>query len=384
MFTSGMQEMKDNTVTFNDLDPVAFEFLLKFLYIGEIGIQAYHLLPLLHTADYLQVNELKNKCMEFLKNNVDKTNCCSLLIATKQNENYSSELFNPLRTKCLELLTNEFHYIIEVDEDFLKLDYEFLKGVLARDELSGTEENIYKATLRWIKKHSSLSLSEREELWKLIRFPFITPSFLGTINPEEIEPESVLFLKLQNQALRYSHSPHSVPLPSNVKPRKSQIPTQINFFCSQRKGNGLLLSNDCRTASCMSGDVLVISRNPIPLQGKAIFRFTINFVPPSSWIAFGVCLKNAKLNSWTGLETDRWVFATSGTSYHFYSNGSHRLFGNIQSLMNGDTVELVVENKTLVSSRNGSALPGIISLPQENELYFCVQLFTNFSVTLTN
>lgn len=67
IFTNGMAESDERTVTLHGLDNEAVKIIVDFTYTGLLSISDSTVQPLLATASFLQIEELHDKCSDYFK-----------------------------------------------------------------------------------------------------------------------------------------------------------------------------------------------------------------------------------------------------------------------------------------------------------------------------
>lgn len=79
MFKSDMQEAADKRGELKDIEPDTFEEMLKFIYSGRLTATADHLaMDLFIAADLMQVEGLKEICVEKITKNLNKENALAV------------------------------------------------------------------------------------------------------------------------------------------------------------------------------------------------------------------------------------------------------------------------------------------------------------------
>lgn len=78
MFTSEMAESRQTEVTIRDVDEQAMETLIEFCYSAIIIIEESNVQTLLPAACLLQLNEIQDVCCDFLKKQLDPSNCLGI------------------------------------------------------------------------------------------------------------------------------------------------------------------------------------------------------------------------------------------------------------------------------------------------------------------
>lgn len=78
MFTSEMAESRQAEVTIRDVDEQALEMLIDFCYSAQILIEEANVQTLLPAACLLQLQEIQDVCCDFLKKQLDPSNCLGI------------------------------------------------------------------------------------------------------------------------------------------------------------------------------------------------------------------------------------------------------------------------------------------------------------------
>ena len=117
MFTIEMKERYEKTVVLNGVDVKSWKILFNFIYLGSIAINCENVVGILAAADYLQINNAKEFCFEFLESVISVDSCFAVLnIASMYNNaclqkkvyNFVSVNFVEIsQTSGLESLTEE-------------------------------------------------------------------------------------------------------------------------------------------------------------------------------------------------------------------------------------------------------------------------------------
>jgi len=78
MFTGELEESRQTEVTIRDIDENAMELLIDFCYTAHIIVEESNVQTLLPAACLLQLVEIQDICCEFLKRQLDPTNCLGI------------------------------------------------------------------------------------------------------------------------------------------------------------------------------------------------------------------------------------------------------------------------------------------------------------------
>lgn len=78
MFTGELAESRATEVTIRDVDEQAMEQLVEFCYTAHIVVEESNVQALLPAACLLQLQEIQDVCCEFLKRQLDCSNCLGI------------------------------------------------------------------------------------------------------------------------------------------------------------------------------------------------------------------------------------------------------------------------------------------------------------------
>ena len=78
MFTGELRERDQTEVTIRDIDETAMEIVIDFIYTSYIVVEESNVQTLLPAACLLQLTEIQDVCCEFLKRQLDPSNCLGI------------------------------------------------------------------------------------------------------------------------------------------------------------------------------------------------------------------------------------------------------------------------------------------------------------------
>ncbi|XP_037898725.1 kelch-like protein diablo [Glossina fuscipes] len=78
MFQNDTKEKATGLVKFEDNDVTAVKTIVEYIYSGELLLTEENVQSICTTSDYLQIEWVKSECVEFLKRNLNATNCLQL------------------------------------------------------------------------------------------------------------------------------------------------------------------------------------------------------------------------------------------------------------------------------------------------------------------
>nr|UZC49391.1 kelch-like protein [Carassius auratus]UZH44906.1 kelch-like protein [Carassius gibelio]WEX30196.1 Kelch-like protein 20b-A [Carassius auratus]WEX30294.1 Kelch-like protein 20b-A [Carassius gibelio] len=145
MFTGELAESRQTEVVIRDIDERAMELLIDFAYTSQVTVEEGNVQTLLPAACLLQLAEIQEACCEFLKRQLDPSNCLGIRAFADTHS-------------CRELLRiadkftqHNFQEVME-SEEFMLLPANQLIDIISSDELNvRSEEQVFNAVMAWVK-----------------------------------------------------------------------------------------------------------------------------------------------------------------------------------------------------------------------------------------
>ena len=141
-------QANDSVADISNVDGKSLKVLIQYIYTGQICIDSDNVFNILAAANYLELDEVKKFCFEFLESNMTPDNCITILITAKQYKNFT------LRDQVYKHISDNYETIIktlaflnlENDELFfivfhLKTRFYINDEVLCRSLLSWTKQD---------------------------------------------------------------------------------------------------------------------------------------------------------------------------------------------------------------------------------------------------
>ncbi|XP_066597533.1 kelch-like protein diablo [Prorops nasuta] len=226
MFTGELAESRQTEVTIRDIDEVAMELLIDFCYTSHIIVEEANVQTLLPAACLLQLAEIQDICCEFLKRQLDPSNCLGIRAFADTHS-------------CRELLRiadkftqHNFQEVME-SEEFLLLPVGQLVDIISSDELNvRTEEQVFSAAMNWVKYNVSDRRQHLAQVLQHVRLPLLSPKFLvGTVGSDLLVRSDDACRDLVDEAKNYLLLPQERPLMQGprTRPRKPTRRGEVLF-----------------------------------------------------------------------------------------------------------------------------------------------------------
>uniref|UniRef100_A0A1I7TK06 BTB domain-containing protein n=1 Tax=Caenorhabditis tropicalis TaxID=1561998 RepID=A0A1I7TK06_9PELO len=221
MFTSQMSECYMREINIENIDPLTLEALIEFCYSGLISIDDSNVQDILPAACLLQLHEVQTACCEYLKKQLDPSNCLGIRAFA------DTHACKELLSSADEFALKNFSSVIGRDE-FLFLTVDSLSSIIRSDRLNAaSEEIVFSAVIQWVRHDIPKRKLHLPMLLSHVRLPLCTPKFLVSVVSEEVLVKSdPLSRDLVDEAKNYLLLP--VERPNMQGPRtKPRKPLQI-------------------------------------------------------------------------------------------------------------------------------------------------------------
>ncbi|KAF0759416.1 Uncharacterized protein FWK35_00018029 [Aphis craccivora] len=238
MFSKFCESKKDR-VNITKVDSTILKLLIDYIYTGEIMITQENVEFVLVAADLLQLDYVKQACVEFLQKQLDPSNCLGI------------KLFADLHN-CIELLSNcevfikkQFLEVVKCDEFLSLSSEEVIKLISINDIGVPLEEKIYECVIKWVKHEFNRRKHLLPNLMEHVRLPLISKEYLveNVVNEPLLKNDpkckEYVFEALHFQVIK-SVKPFSIPETIWSKPR--QLP-KIVLVLSWSKLEKKLITN---------------------------------------------------------------------------------------------------------------------------------------------
>ncbi|XP_046846951.1 kelch-like protein 18 [Xenia sp. Carnegie-2017] len=172
MFTGDMLESRQTEVALHGVEFHSLEQLINYCYSGKIEITIKNAQNLLATANLLQLVQVEEACVNFFQERLHPNNCLGIL-------NFA-DAFSciSLSQAADEFTVKNFKHVVDSDE-FLSLPYEQISRLLIREDLNiRSEEQIFEAVMKWVKKDEEDRKVFLPNLLKNVRLALLSPQYL--------------------------------------------------------------------------------------------------------------------------------------------------------------------------------------------------------------
>ncbi|OUC46532.1 putative kelch repeat protein, partial [Trichinella nativa] len=264
MFQSNMSEAVQGKIRIHGVAPDALKSLVNFMYTSEIAITAENVQYILIAADLLEMSEVTNCCCEFLKSQLNPSNCIGIQEFAEHHSCIALSIF--ARVYCEQ----HFDEVIK-NEEYLSLSLENLLQIISSDNLkTRCESDVCEAVMKWIRHDLERRQAYLPKLFRCIRLPLLPIQYLfDVVEKNELVKASMACKDLIIDAFKH-HLLLEKSSSCNARPRRlyastdsalgiivigGQVPRAVSnvdiFYISNYTWNSLnpMPNRRCRTAS---------------------------------------------------------------------------------------------------------------------------------------
>lgn len=214
MFMHDMVESKQRDITIQGIDAVALGALVNFAYSGRVTINTNNVQSLMVGAAFLQLPRVRNACADFLKKRFHPHNVLGI-------RQFADTLGCSVLVEAADKYMHQYFHDVSLSEEYYNLNVSELLDIVKRDELHViSEEQVFEAIMRWVKKDLETRKSELPRLLASVRLPLLTPHYLvDRVAKEELIRASHECRDLVDEARDCHLMPERRPLLQSFKTR---------------------------------------------------------------------------------------------------------------------------------------------------------------------
>uniref|UniRef100_A0A1B6DBJ8 Kelch-like protein diablo n=1 Tax=Clastoptera arizonana TaxID=38151 RepID=A0A1B6DBJ8_9HEMI len=173
MFTHDMVESKQKEITIQGIDSVALEALFNFAYSGRVTINTNNVQSLMVGASFLQLPKVRNACADFLKKRFTPQNVLGI-------RQFADTLGCSVLVESADKYLQQYFHEVSLSEEYYSLSFTELLDIVKRDELHVlSEEQVFEAIMRWVKKEPENRHKDLPQLLAKVRMPLLPPHYLA-------------------------------------------------------------------------------------------------------------------------------------------------------------------------------------------------------------
>ena len=192
MFKSQMKEQYQHSVEVKGVDGKTLQVLIDYIYSGQITINSDNVMSLVASADYLQLDEVKEFCFDFMEFLITSDNCFTILNIA---DLYRSNL---LKVKVYEFIGRNYKAVTKSSgfKNLSKADLIFCTSMLDLDRVK--QNALCQSILEWTKYNKIIRSTELAGLLKLIDFTKLSIDYLQIFVSNDLIQENLKCVTLLN------------------------------------------------------------------------------------------------------------------------------------------------------------------------------------------
>ncbi|XP_008181656.1 ring canal kelch homolog [Acyrthosiphon pisum] len=232
MFSSFAEGAK-YVVNIRELDSNILQLLIDYIYTGKITVTEQNIMDLLPSAVRLQLDYVKDVCVEFLQKQLNTENCLGI--------RELADFYN-----CMDLLSSSEEYIkthflkVVEAEEFLSLSSEEIINLISRADINiPFEEKIFECVINWVKHELDCRYDSLPKLMEHVRLSLAPSDFISKyVVDEPLIKNNPKCIEFVIEALNF----HIVQIHRNItlpqKIRYSPRQTGLKFLLAMESGMG--------------------------------------------------------------------------------------------------------------------------------------------------
>ena len=175
MFKTPMKERYEKTVTITGFDGEAVKAIIEFMYSGNLSIDNENVMQLLAVANYLQMDEPKLFCVEFLES-ILTTDSCYAILRTANLYGLES-----LQQRIYQMISAEFEEFSATEEFKMFSKEDVVQCIANLDRNQTKESSVYTAIITWTKHNEEARKTDFADLLQKVHLKILPKTFLEKV-----------------------------------------------------------------------------------------------------------------------------------------------------------------------------------------------------------
>ena len=209
MFLSRMKEQYQSEVEIHQFDGKIVKSLIDFMYSGKIDIDSDNVMKLITVADFLQMEDTKEFCFEFLESIVTIDNCIEIVKTFKMYHNGSG------LKATYKFISENFDELAQTDAIKI-LSKDALTSLISKIDLSKFQHpSVYKAIVNWT-QHEESRKADFAQLFLELDLQQFSLKFLDLVTKEPLVKSNLSCLNAVITTVFEKLKPDSLQNPSKI------------------------------------------------------------------------------------------------------------------------------------------------------------------------
>ncbi|XP_049634734.1 kelch repeat and BTB domain-containing protein 7-like [Suncus etruscus] len=173
MFTGGMFESQQTSITMHDVDAESFEVLVDYCYTGRVALSEANVQRLYAASDMLQLEYVREACASFLARRLDLSNCTATLKFADAFDHHK------LRSQAQAFIAHNFKQLSQMgsirEESLADLTLAQMLTILRLDSLNiEHEQTVCHVAVQWLEAAPKERGPNAAEVFKCVRWAHFT------------------------------------------------------------------------------------------------------------------------------------------------------------------------------------------------------------------
>ncbi|KAL0183772.1 hypothetical protein M9458_019468, partial [Cirrhinus mrigala] len=237
MFTGGLYESTQRSVTIHDVDADSMAVIIDYCYTGKVTITEGNVQRLYAAANMLQLEYIRQACANFMTRRLDLSNCAGILKFADTFDNLE------LKSKAQAFIAKNFVQLSASVRELCELDLKQIKEVLTLDSLDVDCER------KWIENNPHADAEDALQVLRCVRTTISKGVHAAKQRIGKSAKEMVLFFGRPNEPFM-CYDPYTDDIYSMVSPvinlttqNFKRSPMETFLVCTTPENNLYLASH---------------------------------------------------------------------------------------------------------------------------------------------
>uniref|UniRef100_A0A8C2HVZ6 Kelch repeat and BTB (POZ) domain containing 7 n=1 Tax=Cyprinus carpio TaxID=7962 RepID=A0A8C2HVZ6_CYPCA len=165
MFTGGLYESTQRSVTIHDVDAHSMSVIIDYCYTGKVTITEGNVQRLYAAANMLQLEYIRQECANFMTRRLDLSNCAGILKFADTFDNLE------LKSKAQAFIAKNFVELGASARELCELDLKQIKEILTLDSLDvDCERKVCSFAIQWIENNPHADAEDALQVLRCVRW----------------------------------------------------------------------------------------------------------------------------------------------------------------------------------------------------------------------
>uniref|UniRef100_A0A671QWA8 Kelch repeat and BTB (POZ) domain containing 7 n=1 Tax=Sinocyclocheilus anshuiensis TaxID=1608454 RepID=A0A671QWA8_9TELE len=165
MFTGGLYESTQRSVTIHEVDAHSMAVIIDYCYTGKVTITEGNVQRLYAAANMLQLEYIRQACANFMTRRLDLSNCAGILKFADTFDNLE------LKSKAQVFIAKNFVQLGASARELCELDLKQIKEILTLDSLDvDCERRVCSFAIQWVENNPHADAEDALQVLRCVRW----------------------------------------------------------------------------------------------------------------------------------------------------------------------------------------------------------------------